>query len=217
LRYLEYRLFPIAADGWRFILPLLAGGIGLSLLPHWAGKTAGSAFLVLTAFCLFFFRDFDRPTTIDDNLIYSPADGKILEVSNRTSDSGEKEHVIRIFLSIFNVHVQRAPLVAQVQKVEYKKGSFLDARSPKAHLENEQNSLTLSSPYGKIKVTQIAGLIARRIVCWVKEGDSLKQGERFGLIRFGSQVDLIIPGSAQVLLQKGDSVRGGETVVAKWK
>ena len=140
-----------------------------------------------------------------------------MEVATFKDGPGQTGHLVRIFLSVFDVHVQRTPLTARVDKIEYRMGSFLDARNGRAHLENEQNSLTLISPYGNIKVTQIAGLIARRIVCRVKEGDSLKQGERYGLIRFGSQVDILIPEAARILVQKGDKVRGGETVVAKWK
>lgn len=166
----------------------------------------------LALFCVYFFRDFNRNTIIDEFAIYSPGDGRVLEVVD--VDQG---HNIRIFLSVLDGHVQRSPVKGTVEKVEYKKGKFLDARDPHAHLENEQNLVTLNSAKGKLIVNQIAGLIARRIVCWVKPGDQLDQGERYGLIRFGSQVDVIVPKGTKIFVKPQQRVVGGETVIARWE
>ncbi len=168
-------------------------------------------------FCLYFFRDFDRTTPLDDSLIFSPGDGRVLDASQIETTSEGTYRVIRIFLSVLDGHVQRSPVKGQVRKVEYKKGLFWDARDPRAHVENEQNAVFLQTPRGIVIVKQIAGLIARRIVCWVKEGTALSQGERYGLIRFGSQVDVFLPTSVDVLVQVGQRVVGGETVLARWR
>jgi phosphatidylserine decarboxylase len=173
--------------------------------------------LLLAAFCTSFFRDFDRATPLDDALIYSPADGLVVDVSTVTDGPQASWKIIRIFLSVFDGHVQRSPVTGQVQAVIYTKGKFLDARHISAHLENEQNNVIITSKKGTVHVKQIAGLIARRIVCWVKPQDVLKQGERFGLIRFGSQVDLLMPASVDVVATVGQRVLGGLTVVAEWK
>ncbi len=211
-------MIPIASDGWRFILPLLAVGVGLIFVPSPLGRVGAFISFVLALACAFFFRDFERPIVLDENIIYSPADGTVMAVEPCAGETnGSRAQMVRIFLSVFNVHVQRSPLSGEVKSIQEKPGSYFDARDPKAHLENAQTTMVLSTSNGPIKVTQIAGLIARRIVCWVKPGQALSQGERYGLIRFGSQVDMVIPEQCQVLVKKGDKVRGGLTVVAKWK
>ena len=209
---------PIASDGWRFIVPLLAlGGLfvwtgGMFLLPF------GVLLLAAGLFCVNFFRDFDRPTPVDPALIYSPGDGMVVAVSTVPDGAYKGQPIIRIFLNVFDVHVQRSPVAGRVTKIEYRKGKFLDARDERAHVENEQNLVTLETPKGSLVVNQIAGLIARRIVCWTKEGASVGQGERYGLIRFGSQVDVIFPvAAADMTVKVGERVVGGETVIAKWK
>lgn len=176
----------------------------------------GAALLLLGIFSLFFFRDFDRNTPADDNVLYSPGDGKILEVATLTEGEYAGQRIIRIFLSVFDGHVQRMPATGQVRKIVHKPGLFLDARDPMAHVDNEQTTVTLDTARGTLVVKQIAGLIARRIVWWIREGQSLKQGERYGLIRFGSQVDVIMPSSTQPTVKVGDRVVGGETVIARW-
>lgn len=208
---------PIAADGWRFIIPLgLLGGLfvwmgGLLTVP------LGVLLLLAMLFCLNFFRDFDRPTPIDPTLIYSPGDGKVVAVDAVVDGPYRGQPIIRIFLNVFDVHVQRMPASGRVSRVEYKKGKFFDARHEKAHLENEQNLVTVDTDRGPLVVNQIAGLIARRILCWRKEGDMVKQGERYGLIRFGSQVDVIFPPSgAEITAKVGEKVVGGESVIARW-
>lgn len=173
--------------------------------------------LLASLFCLYFFRDFNRTTPQDDSLIFSPGDGRILDTSQVETTAEGSYRIIRIFLSVLDGHVQRAPAKGQVKKVVYTKGRFYDARDPRAHVENEQNAVYLQTPRGLIIVKQIAGLIARRIVCWVQEGHSLSQGERYGLIRFGSQVDVFVPTSIELMVKVGDRVVGGKTVLAKWR
>ncbi len=204
---------PIASDGWRFILPLTLLGAGLLWFRQEWSLWLGGILILAALFCAFFFRDFNRPTAPDPRAVYSPGDGRILEVSRLS----ENRLLIRIFLSVLDGHVQRAPVEGKVTSIKYKEGSFLDARDPLAHVQNEQNTVTLATSRGSIEVSQIAGLIARRIVCWVKEGQSLSQGERYGLIRFGSQVDLILPAETEPQVKVGARVWGGLTVVAAWK
>lgn len=210
------RLVPIANDAWRFVIPLGVAGGFLVTRSEWLAQSSGILLLLAAAFTLFFFRDFNRNTAADENLIYSPGDGKVMDVA-QVHDANEGSYrLVRIFLSVMDGHVQRSPVDGRIKTIEHRKGTFLDARDPRAHLENERNALTIETRHGTITVTQIAGLIARRIVCWVKPGGALKQGERFGLIRFGSQVDVALPMSAKILVSGGERVVGGETVIAKW-
>jgi phosphatidylserine decarboxylase len=171
---------------------------------------------LLGVFSIFFFRDFDRATVPSDALVYSPADGKVMETAILSDGPYKGQMQIRIFLSVFDGHVQRVPAAGVVKKIEYKKGLFLDARDPNAHIDNEQNTIFLETAKGTLIVKQIAGLIARRIVCYAKEGSHFAQGERYGLIRFGSQVDVIMPASVRVLVKEGQRVTGGETVLGEW-
>ncbi len=210
------RLVPVANDAWRFVIPLSAAGAFLVTRPEWLLFSSGVLLLLLDVFCVFFFRDFERKTALDENLVYSPGDGKVMDISQVYDAHQGSYRMVRIFLSVFDGHVQRSPVEGCIKTVEYHKGTFLDARDPKAHLENERNALTIETSKGPVIVTQIAGLIARRIVCWAKTGDTLKQGQRFGLIRFGSQVDLMVPMAAKIMVEPGQRVVSGETVVAKW-
>ena len=172
--------------------------------------------VLLGVFSLFFFRDFDRVTPQSEALIYSPADGKVMEVSLLQEGPYQGQMQIRIFLSVFDGHVQRVPAAGVIERIDYKKGLFLDARDPKAHIDNEQNTITLKTSRGVLVVKQIAGLIARRIVCYAKTGGRFEQGQRYGLIRFGSQVDVIMPATVRVKIQEGQRVTGGETVLGEW-
>ena len=173
--------------------------------------------VLMAGFCAFFFRDFNRHTPPDAFAIYSPGDGRVLDVAIEPDGELKGWTLIRIFLSVFDVHVQRSPVEGKVSKVEHKPGTFLDARHARAHLDNEQNTVVIDSPKGRVFVKQIAGLIARRIVCWTKEGATLKQGERYGLIRFGSQVDVLMPSNVEVAVKTGERVMGGVTVLARWR
>lgn len=209
---------PIAADGWRFIIGFALVGAYLLWLGRWWSMPWGVLSVLLALFCVSFFRDFNRATPPDETAIYSPGDGKVVSVASVVDGPYAGQPIIRIFLSVFDVHVQRSPVTGTVSRIEYKKGLFLDARHERAHLDNEQNLVTIETKKGPVVVNQIAGLIARRIVCWIKNGASLSQGERYGLIRFGSQVDVIFPkGSVTFESKPGDRVVGGETVLARWK
>jgi phosphatidylserine decarboxylase len=174
-------------------------------------------FFLATAFCVYFFRDPARVIPPGDRLLLAPADGKILEIVDGEDPlSFGPVWILRIFLSVFEPHLQRSPIAGNVRAIRYKTGKFLDARDPKAPFENEQNRIEIVSDSGKtsLVVTQIAGLIARRIVCWVKEGQHVQAGDRIGLIRFGSQVDVVMPKEARLRVKAGDFVTAGDTVLA---
>ena len=210
--------FPIAKEGLPFISGfLLAGGL-LSLIPVPFTRLLGLLLFVLSVFSCFFFRDPERTAPLDPAVVLAPGDGVVLEVSEEESPywSG-KAQVVKIFLSIFNVHVQRSPIAGKVVQVDYRKGKFLDARDPRAAFENEQNAILIEGSLHKIAVKQIAGLIARRIVCWARPGQNLAAGQRLGLIRFGSQVDLVLPADLEVCVRKGEKMTGGVSVVAVHK
>jgi len=214
----------ITKEGYPFIVGTLAAALLFTWLAFalqngplgWAaGVVYGAA-----GFCAYFFRDPKRAIPSGDRLILSPADGKVVDVSEGKDPAWtEPVWVLRIFLSVFEPHLQRAPVAGTVRAIRYTKGKFLDARHPQAHFENEQNRLEISPSQlksaGPIVVTQIAGLIARRIVCWVNESQALQAGELFGLIRFGSQVDMVLPKSAQLKVKLGDHVKAGSTIIAE--
>jgi phosphatidylserine decarboxylase len=206
----------MAKDGLYFTLPLVL----LSLIFLWLFKQAGNftyiyffcGFFILSTLVSLFFRDPERKILEDDNLILSPADGKVQDI--KTVDG---RIVISIFLSVFNVHINRAPAAGVVKRAFYRKGKFLAAFREDASDVNERYELEIENPLGKVVIHQIAGVIARRVVCRVKEGQSLKSGERFGLIRFGSRVDLFLPENVVMVVEKGKKVKGGLTVMGKWQ
>ncbi|MFH1715329.1 MAG: phosphatidylserine decarboxylase family protein [Elusimicrobiota bacterium] len=175
--------------------------------------------LLLALFSLYFFRNPKREIKADYNEICSPADGQILEITEEDNPHFDgRVKVIRIFLSIFNVHVQRAPINGVITEVIYTKGKFLPAMARYAHLENERNEVVIynNETRQQIIVTQIAGIIARRIVMWKKVNDILAKGELFGMIRFGSQVDIYMPMNTEILVNRPDRVKAGETIIARW-
>jgi phosphatidylserine decarboxylase len=202
---------PIAREGWPFIVPLLGiAVIGLVIIP-----VGGWVFLALTGFVAYFFRDPERSIPIEPGLLLAPADGKIVVVSPQSSHRAEPSGtLVSIFLSVFDVHVNRAPMAGTVVDVRYQPGKFLAAFRPDASAMNEQNVVTLKAGDASVIVRQIAGILARRIVCRVQAGDALSAGERFGLIRFGSRVDILIPPAFAVRARLGQRVRGGESVLA---
>ena len=202
---------PIAREGWPFILPLLGLALlGLALVP-----VGGWVCLTLTAFVAYFFRDPERVSPMAPGLLLAPADGKIVAVNPLQHDLVQPSGtLVSIFLSVFDVHINRAPLSGTVLDVCYRPGKFLPAfRADASHL-NEQNMVLLQAGETRVIVKQIAGILARRIVCHVKAGDKLSPGERFGLIRFGSRVDLLIPPEFAVYACPGQRVRGGESILA---
>ena len=201
---------PIALEGWPFILPAFALVLLCALL-QWRG--AAAATLALALFVTWFFRDPARTIPADPETLVSPADGRVTDVVVH-ADGGAR---ISIFLSIFNVHVNRAPVAGEVIEVTRLPGLFLDARNPEASTRNVQSSVTVRTPRGDVRFVQITGLIARRIVCHLTPGAIVERGERYGLIRFGSRVDLFLPPAAEPAVRVGDRVRGGSDVIARWR
>jgi len=210
----------IVKDGWKFVLPLLL--LSVIFLFFWK---IGSLFLLgLASLTFFFFRDPERKVPEGENLILSPADGKVIDIS----EVGEENFlrcrvmVVRIFMSIFDVHVQRSPVKGKVEWIKYNSGKFMAAYTEKASRENESNLIgiqTINQPNSnekRILVKQIAGSIARRIRCWCKEGDNLLAGQRIGMIRLGSRVDVYLPQEVEIKAKKGDRVVGGETLIGKF-
>jgi phosphatidylserine decarboxylase len=200
-------------DGYKFAAaPLLFGVVALGV--HW--NWLGAVLLVLGAFVLFFFRDPERTPPSDPDVIVSPADGRVMEVVEeaRGDNSGRR---ISVFLSIFDVHVNRAPVAGRIAAMEYRKGRFNAAMRGRASEENEQNVIHVSSERGEIVFKQIAGWVARRILCWKAVGDSVTRGERVGMIRFGSRVDIWLPDRVEILVRPGQHVAGGSSVLARWR
>jgi phosphatidylserine decarboxylase len=162
----------------------------------------------------FFFRDPRRPIPSDPGIIVAPADGRVTRVRIAGRDN-DTESLVSIFLSPLDVHVNRAPIAGTIEKIEYRSGKFLMATNERARDENEQNTLTIAGEGITVKCSQIAGILARRIVCWKREGDRVECGERFGMIKFGSRTDVILPGTVEILVKKGMHVRGGVTIIGK--
>ena len=170
--------------------------------------------LILLIFTFYFFRDPERVVPIGDDILVSPADGLITNITE--TKEGKKTYVkVSIFLSIFNVHIQRLPITGEVTKVDYIEGKFINATLDKASDENERLKLTIKNGNNLIYVTQIAGLIARRIVNYVKPNENINQGERYGIIKFGSRVDIEFPNSFKLLVNEGQQCIGGETIIAQ--
>jgi phosphatidylserine decarboxylase len=167
-------------------------------------------FLLLTAFMAYFFRDPSRNIPTGEDIIVSAADGRVTRV-----EENENGKFVSVFLSPLDVHINRAPIGGKVLKVEYTKGQKKPATSNEASLINERNSLTIANDKMTVVCTQIAGIVARRIVCWSKTGDNLTIGQKIGLIKFGSRTDLLMPKEAEVLVKVGDRVVGGETIIAR--
>ena len=207
-------LVPIHPEGHKF---LIIGAIatilfGLLWTPlAWIGA-------LMTAWIAYFFRDPDRVTPIGDNLVISPADGKISHVVSAIPPPElglppVPRMRVSIFMNVFNCHVNRAPVAGKVSKVAYKPGKFLNAELDKASEDNERNGLIIDTGAGPLAVVQIAGLVARRIVCWTKEGEDLAAGQRFGLIRFGSRLDVYLPDGTAPAVAVGQTAIAGETII----
>ena len=210
------RILPIASDGWRFIGILLIPTVLFAVFGWWI--TAGF-FLLLTLAVGSFFRDPERAVPRKPGLILSPADGKIIYVDEVEVPVGDGEvrrlRRVGIFLSVFNNHVQRAPTYGAVASVSYHPGKFINALSDKASDENEHNLIWFDTPLGPVGVKQIAGIIARRVLCWVRKGDHMLAGQRIGLIRFGSRAEAFFPLEAVVKAKPGEKACGGLTILAE--
>ena len=192
-------------DAIYFLVPLAAA----TVFAFWIGWfEAGGVLVGLAAFVAFFFRDPYRQIPSGAGIIVSPADGRVVRIQKE----GETTRV-SIFLSIFNVHVNRSPIEGAVTEIRYRKGKYRAAFNDLASAENEQNLLIIQGDGIRIECTQIAGLVARRIVCWKKAGDTLGRGEKFGLIRFGSRTDLLLPSGVELQVQVGDRVSGGSSQI----
>ena len=171
-------------------------------------------FLILLIFTFYFFRDPERVVPLGDDILVSPADGLITNISEYKE--GKKSYTkVSIFLSVFNVHIQRLPVSGQITKIDYIEGKFINATLDKASEENERLRLTLKSGSNVIYITQIAGLIARRIICYLKTNQRVNQGDRYGIIKFGSRVDIEFPNSYNLMVSIGQQCIGGETIIAR--
>jgi len=209
---------PVAVEGYPFILGFLTISICLALLGHYlhaAFMAPALLCLLLSAFSVFFFRNPERSTPDNENTVIAPADGVVIYlgkvVEPHTSAEMEK---ISIFMSVFSVHVNRAPISGKVVDSFYTKGKFFDVRDERASFENEQQGLVLEPAPGlRLVVVQVAGLIARRIICYAKVGDMLVRGRRYGLIRFGSRLDVYLPLGTRIKVAMGQKTVAGETVL----
>jgi len=205
--------WPVAKEGLPFLVPsalltIFLGGMGWNVLM--------SLGILLTLFIAFFFRNPKRKIPSLQNIILSPADGRIVHVGECEEDRFLREKALKvsIFMSLFNVHINRAPAAGKVLERSYHPGRFLVASVDKASLLNEQNAFVLETEdQFKILLIQIAGFVARRIVCYAKAGDTLRKGEIFGLIRFGSRIDLYLPTEVKLIVRVGQHVKGGESII----
>ncbi len=201
-------------EGYYFGLPPLLLGL---LAFGWAtrtGVTAGSVLVFLALFVFYFFRNPERAIPSEPGAIVSPGDGRVV-VLKEESYAGRPGIRISIFLAVWNVHVNRSPAAGTITRLEYKPGKFLAAWADTASFENEQNVFTLASEHGELVFKQIAGWVARRVVSWKKTGDVVARGERVGLVRFGSRVDIWMPENADVAVKVGQNVKGGSSVLAR--
>ena len=207
--YLQYRM---VKEGYYFgVPPLFFGGIAEIL--HW--WVFAAILLAFGLFCFSFFRDPERVISSDPAVIVAPADGRVVVITEE-ENAGRPGTRISIFLAVWNVHVNRSPAAGVITKLDYRPGKFLAAWNARASTQNEQNIFTLATPQGTIEFKQIAGLIARRVVSWKKPLESVAKGERVGLVRFGSRVDLWLPQGSELLVKVGDNVAGGSSILARW-
>jgi len=199
-------------EGYYFGLPPLAFGLLVYLI---YSPILGTALILLAVFVFYFFRDPERRIPADAGAIVSPADGRVVVVTDE-ENAGRPGKRISIFLAIWNVHVNRSPAAGTITEMNYCPGKFSAAMRECASTDNEQNIIKLTTPAGEITFKQIAGLIARRVICWKKVGDPVARGERIGLVRFGSRADLWLPRDSELLVEVGDHVKGGSSIVAYW-
>ena len=202
----------MAKEGIPYIILFIVPAMIFAWLGWWI---AAALCLALTAFMAFFFRDPQRDCPVDDRLIISPADGRVVVVAPVEPNRADSPTQISIFLSPMDVHINRSPIAGEIVEAVYKPGRFHVASRDIASVENEQNVLTIRGRLVTIGVRQIAGVMARRVVLWKKQGDHVQLGERIGLMKFSSRMDVIVPHDAEVLVRPGERVRGGITVLAR--
>lgn len=204
---------PVVHDGFVFIIPLAIVAVVFAYL---GAGCVSMIFLLATLFVLWFFRNPERVPPEDEKVIVSPADGKVIKIEEVEEGDFLQSRVrkVSIFMNIFNVHVNRAPCAGTVEGIVYRKGKFFSANLDKASAFNERNSVLIETESGiRILTVQIAGVIARRIVCWVQEEMGVKRGQRIGLIKFGSRLEVFMPLDVTVAVDVGDKVRAGETQI----
>jgi phosphatidylserine decarboxylase len=215
LASIRSQLAPIHREGYPFIGMFAVA----SLLLLWLWPPLGWLAVLATLWCAYFFRDPPRVTPLRDGIVVAPADGRVSRVTNALPAKelalGERPLPrVSIFMSVFDCHVNRSPVTGKVERIVYRPGAFINADLDKASEDNERNCFVIVTERGRIGVVQIAGLIARRIVCFVREGSSVGAGERIGLIRFGSRVDVYLPEGVRPLVAEGQTAIAGETVIA---
>lgn len=204
----------LAREGW----PYIAIAIVAALVVWWlAGFGWSIPFWLAAIFVIQFFRDPPRQVPPQSGVVLSPADGRIVRVEKTNDPYQQREALlVSVFMNVFNVHSNRAPVDGTIERVEYSAGSFVNADLDKASLENERNALVIESAAARVTVVQVAGLIARRILCYVKPGDRVARGQRYGFIRFGSRVDVYLPATARARVAVGDKVYATTTILAEF-
>jgi phosphatidylserine decarboxylase len=204
----------IAREGW----PFLGGAIALAILVNLFSTAWAIPFWLIALFVLQFFRDPARSVPMQENAVISPADGRIVVVEKSQDPYAGREALkISVFMNVFNVHSNRAPVDGEIERVQYFPGKFVNADLDKASVENERNALVIKANNGEtVTCVQVAGLIARRILCYVSAGDTLNKGQRYGFIRFGSRVDVYLPVTATPKVTVGDKVSATETILAEF-
>ena len=190
------------------LVPLFIA-LGFGLFLFWIPV---AIFVAVAAFMAFFFRDPRRVVPTGEGLIISAADGRVTRIENK-----EETKLVSVFLSPLDVHINRSPIAGKITKISYIEGKKTPATSDNASLVNERNSLVIEGAEITVTCTQIAGILARRIVCWPKAGDNLDRGQKFGLIKFGSRTDILMPANVEIAVKIGDRVKGGETIIGKLK
>ncbi|MDD4721753.1 MAG: phosphatidylserine decarboxylase family protein [Acidaminococcaceae bacterium] len=204
----------IVKDGYRIIIGFLI--LTLAIF-YFGGANVAIVPALLTGFFIYFFRNPNRPLPQDDSILYSPADGTVMSIEEFFDDEylNEEAKKVTIFLSVFNVHVNRAPMSGEIKYQRYTCGGYLPAYKDSASFVNERHAIGLDNGSSRILVIQIAGILARRIVSWVTLGKNVKQGECYGMIKFGSSTELVMPKTVDILVKKGDKVKGGITIIGR--
>jgi len=202
----------ILREGYPYILILLIASLFLFV---YGFSIPALLLLLLSGWVGFFFRDPRRTIPTEAKAIVSPADGKVIKIASLTTPEGQKKVLVSIFLSLLDVHINRSPIKGKIVKIYHQPGRFYPAFKEDASKANERNIVVISNQQTSITLHQIAGIVARRVVLWKKEGDSLHQGERIGMIKFGSRVDLWLPSEVKIVVQSGQKVKGGSSIIGR--
>ena len=215
LASIRSQLAPVHREG----LPYIGAFALASLFLFWLWSPLGWLAALATAWCIYFFRDPQRVTPIREGIVVAPADGRVSRVANvvppKELDLGERPLPrVSIFMSVFDCHVNRSPIAGRIERIVYHHGAFVSADLDKASESNERNAFVITSGSARVGLVQIAGLVARRIVCFAREGATLRAGERIGMIRFGSRVDVYLPDGVRPLVAEGQTAIAGETIIA---